>query len=214
MRILLTNYSEITSPGGVHKTLRELAKNLSLKGHNVMVLQANPLALPETEMKDGYCIQRLKLEFSDHMCGFDPRIYAYLKEFKSQFTASMDDDFNSAKAIGDLFELIRSINGIIQSSGFVLSSTMKESIQMSWRVAAEHGKIFGFDFKNEMGRAHQPGIDKILLNNEEIEELIEQRNFARKTKDFKKADEIRDRLKSFCIVLDDRKEGTLWRKES
>jgi cysteinyl-tRNA synthetase len=126
----------------------------------------------------------------------------------------MDDDFNSAKAIGDLFELIRSINGIIQSSGFVLSSTMKESIQMSWRVAAEHGKIFGFDFKNEMSRAHQPGIDKILLNNEEIEELIEQRNFARKTKDFKKADEIRDRLKSFCIVLDDRKEGTLWRKES
>jgi len=142
------------------------------------------------------------------------KIYAYLKEFKSQFTASMDDDFNSAKAIGDLFELIRSINGIIQSSGFVLSSTTKESIQMSWRVAAEHGKIFGFDFKNETGRAHQPGIDKLLLNNEEIEELIEQRNFARKTKDFKKADEIRDRLKSFCIVLDDRKEGTLWRKES
>ena len=69
---------------------------------------------------------------------------------------------------------------------------------------------------NQAGR-HLPdkaGKDKVLLNNEEIEELIEQRNFARKTKDFKKSDEIRDRLKGFGIILDDRKEGTLWRKES
>jgi cysteinyl-tRNA synthetase len=58
------------------------------------------------------------------------------------------------------------------------------------------------------------GKDAMLLNKEEIEELIQQRNFARKTKDFQKSDEIRDRLKSFGITLDDRKEGTLWRKES
>jgi cysteinyl-tRNA synthetase len=146
------------------------------------------------------------------------KIFAYLKEFKLQFKASMDDDFNSAKAIGDLFDFIRSVNAIIQSSGFLLSGPVKESLKMSWHFALEHGRIFGFDFKNESsGRAHMPDQadkDIVLLNNEEIEELVRQRNFARKAKDFKKSDEIRDRLKSFGIILDDRKEGTLWRKES
>ena len=69
----------------------------------------------------------------------------------------MDDDFNSAKAIGDLFDFIRSVNAIIQSSGFVLSGPVKESIKMSWHFAVEHARIFGFDFKNESGRATSAG---------------------------------------------------------
>ena len=49
---------------------------------------------------------------------------------------------------------------------------------------------------------------------EEIEGLINQRNEARRDKDFKLADEIRDKLKIKCIEIEDTNNGTIWRKDS
>jgi len=79
MKILLTNYSEITSPGGVHKTIREIAKSLSKKGHKVTVLQANPLDLPDEEIYEGFKIIRVKSRFGNYFYGLSPKMYFYIK---------------------------------------------------------------------------------------------------------------------------------------
>ena len=56
-------------------------------------------------------------------------------------------------------------------------------------------------------------IEDIFLDDSEIDELIRERNLARKKKEFKKADEIRLKLKSLGIMIEDRKEGTIWKRE-
>ncbi|HPV30435.1 MAG TPA: cysteine--tRNA ligase, partial [Desulfomonilia bacterium] len=61
-------------------------------------------------------------------------------------------------------------------------------------------------------RIKRSGIDETGLSEQEIEDLIAQRNEARKAKDFKRADEIRDTLKSKGIQLKDTPGGTLWEK--
>lgn len=80
MKILMTNYTEVTSPGGVHKTIVELAGNLVKRGHEVTVLQGNPMSLPEREICNGFEIIRIKSNFSDHFYGFSPEIYFFLKK--------------------------------------------------------------------------------------------------------------------------------------
>jgi glycosyltransferase involved in cell wall biosynthesis len=80
MKILFTNYSEVTSSGGVHKTMREIAKNLSLNGHEVTILQGNPSDLPENEIYEGYRIIRLNLPLANKLYGLDIKIHSYLKK--------------------------------------------------------------------------------------------------------------------------------------
>ncbi len=141
-------------------------------------------------------------------------IYSNIRKFKSGFRSSMDDDFNSAKAIGDMFDIIKSTNTVIQNSGFRISTPINESLKMVFRVINEYGRILGFNLEKELSISKQILKGPVLLEEAEIEELIEQRNNARKNNDFNKADEIRQKLKNYGIILDDRKEGTLWKRES
>jgi len=80
MNILITNGSEVTSPGGVHKTILELARNFSLMGYKVTVLQANPQNLPKEEIFEGFKIIRIGTKFGDLMYGVNPEMYLYLKD--------------------------------------------------------------------------------------------------------------------------------------
>ena len=79
MKILLMNYMETTAPGGINKTIRELAINLSKRSHEVIVLQSNPLNLPKEELNDGFKIIRVKSRFESNLYGLNPELYLYLK---------------------------------------------------------------------------------------------------------------------------------------
>lgn len=142
-------------------------------------------------------------------------IFEGLKQFKDKFKVAMDDDFNSAKAIGELFEFIRKVNSIIQTPDFKINSSLFEGLKMSYEIIINYSNIFGFNFEKEIKSlaSANGNLDSLVLEKAEIEELIEQRNNARKQRDFKRADQIRDKLKSFGIVLEDRKEGTIWKRE-
>jgi len=74
MKILIIHYSEITSPGGVHKTIRETARNLSKKGHEVSVLQGNPLQYLDQEIYEGFKIIRVKSKIAERLYGLSPEI--------------------------------------------------------------------------------------------------------------------------------------------
>ena len=72
--------------------------------------------------------------------------------------------------------------------------------------------IFGIDLEKEISSdLADVQLAEGKLNSSEIEKQINERNEARKNKDFKKSDEIRDYLLKEGIILDDRKEGTIWR---
>lgn len=140
------------------------------------------------------------------------KLKAFLISIKPDFTSAMDKDFNSAGAIGVLFEAIKTVNGIIQGTDFAPDREFINDLDSFYEEIAGLYNIFGIDLKREV-------CDDLIdlktetgsLGAEEIENLIQERNEARKNKDFRKSDEIRDKLLDGKILLEDRKEGTIWR---
>lgn len=117
-----------------------------------------------------------------------------LGKFKEEFNKVMDDDFNTADGIAVIFDLIKYINTNVSDS------TTKKTLQNAYDLFMELSGVLGILNKKE----------EVL--DEEIERLIEERQKARKEKDFKLADEIRDDLKEKGIVLEDTPQGVKWKR--
>jgi cysteinyl-tRNA synthetase len=115
--------------------------------------------------------------------------------FVERFRAAMDDDFNTADALAAIFELVKFVNSNAKadSSKAFLEALKQEIVTLS--------DICGLivDKKAEM-------LDS------DIEALIEERQAARKAKNFARADEIRDELLAKGIVLEDTREGVKWKR--
>ena len=114
---------------------------------------------------------------------------------KQKFEASMDDDFNTADAIAAVFEIVR-----------VSNSTVDEDSTLSYikhilSVLSKLCDVLGIKTKR-----------KEVILDEDIEKLILSRTEARKNKDFKRADEIRNELLEMGIVLEDTREGVKWKR--
>ena len=120
------------------------------------------------------------------------------KGFVKDFELAMNDDLNTPKAISILFEIVKKIN--LEDDNLTkrcLVTTLKKL-----------ANIIGLlNEKPELFFQYGSGVDTQL-----IEEMILKRNLAREDKDFDKADEIRDELKSLGIILDDKADGTKWKK--
>ena len=118
-----------------------------------------------------------------------------LDKYRQKYIEKMDDDFNTADAITVLFELSKDINTnvSINSSKGLLSKALE--------LIRELGKPLGMLQKTT----------KCSLE-DEIEALIEQRQQARKNRDFALADKIRDDLKDRGIILEDTPQGVRWKK--
>lgn len=120
-----------------------------------------------------------------------------IKGYESKFYEAMDDDLNTADALAAIFEIIKHINKQMQN-GMDFSKDLLR---------------YALNLFNEL-----TGILGILYNSadegktEEIENLITQREEARKNKNWAEADRIRDLLKSKNIVLEDTVSGVKWRK--
>ena len=138
------------------------------------------------------------------------RLGAFTWKFDPSLINSKNDDFNSAGAIGDIFEFIKNINNIIQKPDFKNNSSFKKSLSAAYEKIKELGLVLGLNFIKEVSRMSENIETRIEITKEEIGKLVTEREAARKNKDYKKADEIRDYLYGMGIVLEDRKEGTLW----
>jgi len=115
-----------------------------------------------------------------------------VKEYEKKFILAMDDDFNTPKAIGVLFELIKKANQKIQKE----SLTQKE-VDEILRFLKRLDRIFGFVF------IEKPK-EKIPRK---IVELVKEREKLRKEGNFQKADEIREMIKRMGYWIEDTKEG-------
>lgn len=131
-----------------------------------------------------------------------------VRSFEENFKNSMDDDFNSAKAIGDIFELIKNINNIIQKPDFEIDSYFKKILRTAYEKIIALGMVLGLNFEKEVSSKNLE--TRTEITKEEVEKLIAERETARKSRDYKKADEIRIYLQNKGVILEDRKEGTIW----
>jgi cysteinyl-tRNA synthetase len=119
----------------------------------------------------------------------------HLKLYKQRFIESMDDDINTADAISIIFELAKFINTNVDEDSSV------EFTQKCYDMFSELTKVLNIVNKKE---------DKVL--DEEIEKLIEEREKAKKEKNYSLADEIRKKLLDMGIVLEDTRQGTKWKR--
>src|SRR5699024_3514154 len=122
---------------------------------------------------------------------------AKIDGFRRAFEAEMDDDFNTANAIAVLFDVTKEANLYLQSR-----QTSRKVIEAFQSLIKTSLDVLGIHVE----------VEEELLD-AEIEALIEERDEARKNRDFAKADEIRDRLKEKNIILEDTPQGVRWKRK-
>jgi cysteinyl-tRNA synthetase len=132
----------------------------------------------------------------------------------SSFCEAMDDDFNTARGIGLVFETVRETNRLMDDTG---GNPEERDLARHALVRADLRRIGGvlgiltetpsqFFAQKKAELLEAKGIDEA-----EIERLIAERAEARKNKDWARADQIRDELSDMNILIEDRPEGTIWR---
>jgi cysteinyl-tRNA synthetase len=121
-----------------------------------------------------------------------------VKETRDKFIEAMDDNFNTADALGVIFDYVRKVNDLIRKG-----DVDKKGAGKMLTLFSEFGNILGVDFVKERG---------VQLTSEQ-QQLIKEREEARASKNWKLADEIRDKLKGQGIILEDSSAGTVWKWE-
>ncbi|HBI91375.1 MAG TPA: cysteine--tRNA ligase [Terrisporobacter glycolicus] len=118
-----------------------------------------------------------------------------LSSFRQRFIEAMDDDLNTADAVSVIFELAKFMNSNVNENS---------TKEFANKVLAEFNELTSV--LNVVNKKQEDILD------EEIEKLIEARTNAKKNKDFKLADQIRDELLEKGIVLEDTRQGVKWRR--
>lgn len=118
--------------------------------------------------------------------------------YRRTFIEAMDDDFNTANAIAVLFDIVRDANVVLQDERADLSRLSAYLLALN-----ELSEVLGLKLKEES----EGILDK------DIEELIEKREAARRSKQFDIADSIRDQLKKEGVVLEDTPQGVRWKRD-
>ncbi len=130
-------------------------------------------------------------------------------DFKGRFLRVMDDDLNTAAGLGLLFDKAKDINRLVDSSA--LNRDIKSQLIEERSDLIGCGKVLGL-FEKEPSQFFQEIIKTPSeIETEEIENMIQERNEARKSKDWVMADAIREELSGKGIILEDGPKGTKWR---
>jgi cysteinyl-tRNA synthetase len=130
------------------------------------------------------------------------------------FREAMDDDFNTALAIGHLFEGVRNMNRLTGEKKFRKKADKVAAVHDLHRTVSRLGGVlglFGSDPAAWLEKQKFSALAELDITAEEIEEMIGQRRQARVDRDFARSDEIRDELAARGILLLDSPEGTSWK---
>ncbi|MCM3273236.1 cysteine--tRNA ligase [Paenibacillus elgii] len=188
----------------VHELLKsipgEVIRYFMLSGH-----YRNPLNFSDEAVEQARgslarienCLSALKHRLKTAEAGeVDPEIAAAVRNAQQQFESKMNDDFNTPDAITAVFELVNAANPYINREQ-VTAPTLELLLKQ-------------FEAMDQVLGILAPEAEDLL--DEEIEQLIVERTEARKTKNWARADEIRNLLTERGIVLEDTAQGIRWRR--
>jgi cysteinyl-tRNA synthetase len=205
---LLVEAEKMSKSKGNFFTLRDLLA----KGYDPLAIRFELLRVPYRKQlnftMDGLTgahrsLERVKdflfrLKTATLEPGSDATIVERIRTAREQFEAGMDDDLNTAQALGAMFELIRDVNIALTEN----------------RVRDDNrNEIFTFFQVIDQRLAIVPFPESTVSADQEIEDLISRRNEARKNRDFALSDKLRQELLDRGILIEDTKEGTRWRRK-
>ena len=141
---------------------------------------------------------KLRLETDKHPEGRNEKLEDRTRQALDRFSESLDDDLNTAEALAAVFEYVRDTNTAMDAGEFRDGSKAG-----AFEVLSRFDQIF--DVLRPSERAGQ-------ITEAEIEALIAERQQSRKSKNFKRADEIRAELLDRGVILEDTKDGLRWKR--
>ena len=131
----------------------------------------------------------------------DANLREILAKTEADFVTAMDDDFNVQNALTAIYDLLPVLNANIAAE-----SVDKEALTKAQALLTEWLGIFGIDTAELIKQNETQGDDEIVA-------LVEQRDEARKNKDWAKSDQLRDQLKEMGVIIEDTPQGTRWIRE-
>jgi cysteinyl-tRNA synthetase len=134
--------------------------------------------------------------------GSHPAIAARVDEGQQAFAAAMQDDLNTAAALGAIFELVRALNSAMDAGGVGAGD-----VPVIREAFDRFDQVLGV-LSLRRAEDEQPPVAV-----EEIERLIEERHAARRRRDFAAADHVRDALAARGVLLEDSPAGTRWKRK-
>ena len=201
------NNKKMYKSAGNFFTVREIGEKYPLQVIRFFMLSAHyrtPLNFSDTLVESAktgldriltaidLCREMAAKEETGSLSDAEKEHFAKVEALVKKFEDAMEDDFNTADAVSAIFEIVRESNSTVKD----FSADYAKKVL---KVLEDLCGVLGIETTKE---------EEIL--DEEIEKLIEERQAARKNKDFARADEIRDQLLEQGIVLKDTREGVKW----
>jgi cysteinyl-tRNA synthetase len=234
VRFLLVDGRKMSKSEGNFYTLRDLL----LKGYKSSAIRLALISVPyrhqlnftfEGLTEATNAIDRLRtfverLKKASLAAGRTDSLQAAAEKAEASYFAALENDLNTAEARAPIFDLVRTVNSALDASA-VLEGDRERVLAVLDKFDTVFAVIADQDAgptKAAVEWAQSHGFaDKIApellvrtgLTDEEIEALIAERNMARKQRNFKRSDEIRDELALKGIVIEDSREGVRWKRK-
>jgi cysteinyl-tRNA synthetase len=236
-RFLLVEGEKMSKSAGNFYTVRDLI----LKGHKPSSIRFLLMSVPHSKQLnftfDGLTqaansVERLRnfklrLETSSFADGTNPPIAEIVKKTSAEMTAGLDDNLNTARALGAIFDMVRDVNAaadagevrkgdvpallkVIQQFEEIFP-VLRDDDAPKVRAAVEWAKAEGLQDKISAETAEL--AKAATLSDEEIEKLVAEHSQARKTRDFARSDSIRAQLGENGIILENTKDGVRWKRK-
>ncbi len=204
------NGSKMSKSAGNFFTVRDIAQRYDLQVLRFFMLSAHyrsPLNFSDELMESAKAgLERIlnakkKLDYAEQnadgrsFCFDEGEDKDFGADYLAKFEKAMDDDCNTADAIAAVFEFVRAIN-----------TNIKDNSSTELCELAEKRLVIMCDILGIILDKPEESLD------EEVEKMIEERQAARKEKDFARADKIREKLTEMGIVLEDTREGVKWHR--
>jgi cysteinyl-tRNA synthetase len=169
---------------------------------------------PSPPTGEGFDVSSAEPKGGGGRCSVPNECLKAIESFPFQLEEAMDDDFNTAQALGYFYDLQRNLNSLLDISKGHPTEEIVSILKQGLDHFSKRGWVFGLfreDPQNYLDQQKKEGLKKLNLTEDEILKFIEERNQARKAKNYKRADEIRTDLLSKEIVLEDTSSGTNWK---
>ena len=143
---------------------------------------------------------------NDALNGVEASILAGASIHAGGFEEAMDADFNTARAMGEIFKFVGEVNQALAATRENLPDPAKTALGKAYNSLKEMCEVLGI-----YAESNDAGNGSAELTNQLMNLIIEVRQTARQRKDWETADKIRDRLKQLNIELQDTRHDVTWK---